>query len=121
MRATFLHSPLIIVLHLRPNAVQWSFDSSANIDRQVILVRHSIFIRDNGCLLNLIKYFLMVFPLAANDDSHLAGVAARPPKIIILMTADRLRKIIRSAEEIYCSGFTKVLNEDSAFSLFFRR
>ena len=52
----------------------------------------------------------MVFALAADDDCYLTGVTSRSPQIIVLMAADRRGEMISSAEEIYGSGFTKILD-----------
>src|SRR5450755_859258 len=109
-----------IVAQLTPESCEWYARTTAHVDRQVAVLRQhvgrpvfahaldrAVLAREHGA-----RY-------ADHDDRGV--LAARPPEIVLVVTADRRRQIVPPAEELDRSCLTVVPGQNRGRPAFARR
>src|SRR5690349_15450497 len=85
-----------------------------------MLAGHSVWISDASRLIDPPEKWFETLASGAKHDHTFAAVSARPPVPVIDVAADRLRKAKPRPIEVYRSGLTVVLPEDSRFGALIR-
>src|SRR5689334_10329889 len=86
-----------------------------------MLVRHGVWVRDAGDLLDAGETRLELLLAAGHDNDTLAGIATGSPEKVALMPADGGRQAVFRTEQVDGTGLPVILAEDRGFGPDVRR
>src|SRR5215217_6028589 len=111
----------VVMLNLRPYLLERRFRVSSHIYWKVIFVRHAVLAVARIYLLDVIEHRFETAKGNTDGDNHLAGTIPGSPDVVVVVSADGLRKVVLRAEEIDGPSLAVVAGEDTAFGPLFRR
>jgi hypothetical protein len=111
----------IVMLNLRPYLLERCLRVSSYIYWKVVFVGHAVIAVVRIHLLDVIEYRFETAKGNTDGDNHLAGTIPGSPDVVVVVSADGLRKVVLRAEEIDGPSLSVVAGEDAAFGPLFRR
>src|SRR5262245_58298144 len=106
----------VVEADLLPAPCQRHVESTTQPDRRAVLLRHAVLARRRVCEHRALEVRMQV-ALATDDDHHVAGVVARPPQPVVVVTRDRRWQSVVRAEEVDRARLAVVVGEDRAAAL----
>src|SRR5215212_4531899 len=111
----------VVVLKLRPGFFERHLRVAADVDGEVVLVRHAVLAPHRIRLFDVAEHGLEEFGREADADHDLPGATSWSPQIIVVVAADGFGKTVPGAVEVHGRGLAVVAGEDAGFGLLLRR